>query len=114
MEGDNTSSTELIHKMIVRMNEGFDVILASPHIYGGGFTETSILRVCLSNLSTLFVSYFLGLKGIFTVSSFFRLYNANIICKIQKEYNSNIIESVGFECMVELLMKMVNINKHSI
>jgi dolichol-phosphate mannosyltransferase len=106
MEGDNTSRIELIQQMIHRTQEGFDIVLASPYMYGGGFTQTSFLRKFLSSGANLLVKDLLDIQGILTVSSFFRLYSGNSIIKLQKSFGPGIVERVGFESMVEMVMKM--------
>ncbi len=110
MEGDNTSRVELVKQMIMRLQEGFDVILASPYMYGGGIRNTSAFRVFMSTMANLFVKELLGLNGILTVSSFFRLYTGKFLKKMQSIYGAGIIERPGFECMTEMVMKMVMIN----
>ncbi len=110
MEGDNTSRLELIRQMLLRLQEGFDVILASPYMYGGGIRNTSAFRVFMSTMANLFVKELLGLNGILTVSSFFRLYTGRFLKRMQSIYGSGIIERPGFECMTEMMMKMVMIN----
>lgn len=106
MEGDNTSRHELIQQMLVRSREGFDVVLASPYMYGGGFTQTSFLRKLLSSGANLLVKDLLGIQGILTASSFFRLYRADALIRMQKIFGSGIVERKGFESMVEMVMKM--------
>jgi dolichol-phosphate mannosyltransferase len=108
MEGDNTSHYELLEQMFKRKEEGYDVILASPYMYGGGILNTSVMRVFLSSMANIFVKEFLGLHGILTVSSFYRLYRGSVINKLQDRYGSEIIQLPGYECMVELLLKLVN------
>jgi len=107
LEGDNTSRHELLRLMFHRVQEGYDVVLASPYLYGGGITNTSSMRVFLSHIANAFVKEFLGIHGILTVSSFFRLYRASVIMQLQAVYGPAIVERQGFECMVELLMKMM-------
>jgi dolichol-phosphate mannosyltransferase len=107
MEGDNTSRIELIKQMLHRMEEGFDVVLASPYIYSGRIEHTSAYRVFLSNMANLFVKDLLGIHGIFTVSSFYRLYKVPLLRRLQMFYGVEIIERKGFECMTEMLMKMI-------
>lgn len=107
MEGDNTSSHTIIQQMFIRTQEGYDVILASAYMYGGGIQNTQLLRVILSKVANAFVKEALGIGGILTVSSFFRLYRAPIIQELQAVYGSRIIERTGFECMVEMLLKMI-------
>lgn len=107
MEGDNTSRIELIRQMLHRMEEGFDVILASPYLYGGAIVHTSVFRVFLSGIANLCVKDLLGIHGIFTVSSFYRMYTVSLLKRLQITYGPEIVERHGFECMTEMLMKMI-------
>jgi dolichol-phosphate mannosyltransferase len=107
MEGDNTSRLELLSSMFARAREGYDVILASPYLYGGGIEHTTTWRVILSRMANVFVKEVLGLTGLATVSSFYRLYRGSVILDLQRCYGPGIVERAGFECMVEMLMKMV-------
>jgi hypothetical protein len=52
----------------------------------------------------------LGIQGILTVSSFFRLYKGNALIKMQQVYGVEVIERVGFESMLEMVMKMTMLN----
>lgn len=110
MEGDNTSSPELVAQMFRRAEEGYDVILASPYMYGGTIVNTSRFRKILSFSSNLFLKELLGLRGIFTMSSFFRLHRGSVIRYLQTIFGPTLIQSKGFEGVVELLMKMVFLN----
>jgi dolichol-phosphate mannosyltransferase len=107
MEGDNTSRLELLTAMFVRMREGYEVILASPYLYGGAIENTTAWRVILSRVANVFVKEVLGLTGLATVSSFYRLYRGSVILELQRCYGPRIVERAGFECMVEMLLKMV-------
>lgn len=106
MEGDNTSRHQLIRQMFTRAGEGFDVVLASPYMYGGGITQTSFLRKLLSSGANLVVKDLLDIQGILTVSSFFRLHRARALLAMQRAFGPGIVERRGFESMVEMLMKM--------
>lgn len=107
MEGDNTSRHELVRQMLIRTQEGFDVVLASPYMYGGGFTQTSFIRKLLSSGANLVVKDLLGIQGILTVSSFFRLYSGSALLQMQRVFGQRILERSGFESMVEMLMKLI-------
>ena len=107
MEGDNTSRHTLILQLFTRSKEGYDVVLASPYMYGGGMDNTSFIRTVMSNVANLLVKELLGIHGIFTMSSFFRLYSAPVILKLQKRYGPGVVERTGFESMIELIMKMI-------
>ena len=107
MEGDNTSKVDTLRQMLVRRREGFEVVLASPYMYGGGLSHTSLLRVVLSHGANGLIKELLGIHGILTMSSFFRLYSARVLKRLQARYGDAILETPGFECMLELLAKLI-------
>jgi dolichol-phosphate mannosyltransferase len=105
-EGDNTSRLELVRQMLTRAQEGFDVVLASPYLYGGEIVHTSSWRMFLSHIANGLVKGALGLRGIATMSSFFRLHRGEAILQLQSRYGSRIVERRGFESMIEMLLKL--------
>jgi dolichol-phosphate mannosyltransferase len=107
MEGDNTSRHQLLRQMLTRSREGYEIILASPYTYGGGIHNTSPLRVFLSHFANAFLKGCVGIHGIFTMSSFFRLHHGNALRRLQACYGPGVIERAGFEGVVEMLMKIV-------
>jgi dolichol-phosphate mannosyltransferase len=107
IEADNTSRIDLFDVMKRRSDEGYDVVLASPYAYGGSIVHTTPVRVAVSHIANAFVKEFLGIHGLLTVSSFFRLYRGSAIRSLQRHYGPGILECAGFECMVELVLKMV-------
>jgi dolichol-phosphate mannosyltransferase len=110
MEGDNTSRVETLLQMLVRRREGFEVVLASPYMYGGGLSHTSLLRLFLSHVANGLIKELLGIHGILTMSSFFRLYSAPVLKRLQARYGDAVLETPGFECMVELLAKLIEVD----
>ena len=86
MEGDNTSSSETLRHMLLRRKEGYEVVLASPYTYNGGFLEVSFLRLLVSHLANGLVKICLGIRGINTFSSFFRLYNAKVLRRLYEHF----------------------------
>ena len=109
MEGDNTSPPETLLHMLTRRKEGYDVVLASPYLYGGELSNVTFHRLLISHIANGLVKIFLGITGIQTFSCFFRLYSGRIILMLQSLYGRRIIARPGFECMVELLAKLINI-----
>jgi dolichol-phosphate mannosyltransferase len=107
IEGDNTSRLELLQQMLRRAQEGFDVVLASPYLYGGGISNTTAYRVFLSHVANMFVKEGLGLHGIVTMSSFFRLYRGSAFMRLQSAFGPGLVERTGFESMIELLLKII-------
>jgi dolichol-phosphate mannosyltransferase len=95
--------------MFHRSEEGLRPFSHPIHLWRANY-NTSLVKVFLSSIANTFVKEFLGVQGIHTVSSFFRLYRASAIKKLQSYYGERIIEKDGFECMLEMLMKMINLN----
>jgi|694.fasta_scaffold11403_3 dolichol-phosphate mannosyltransferase len=107
IEADNTSNLSIVPSMLRRSKEGYDVVLASPYMYGGTITNTPFIRRFLSFFANLFLRELLDLRGLFTISSFFRLYKVSVLRHIAKNFDSMLIQRKGFEGKVELLMKLV-------
>jgi hypothetical protein len=53
------------------------------------------------------VKEMLGLHGICTVSSFYRLYRGVVLQRLQVPYGERVLERRGFESMIEMLLKMI-------
>lgn len=109
MEGDGTSDISLITRMITRLEEGdreYELILASPYMYGGTFESLSFFRRVLSSAANELTRVILDLRGLWTLSSFYRLYRGSSLIRIRDVYGEKIIQSDGFEGVVELLWKM--------
>lgn len=107
LEADNTSRLDVFSLMAHRIREGHDVVFASPYAYGGGIVSATRLRTLLSHLANSFVKGALGIRGLLTVSSFYRLYRGSTIRRLQRVYGKSILECAGFECMVELVLKLM-------
>lgn len=107
LEGDNTSRIDLIAQMLRRAEEGHDAVFASPYMYGGGILHTGAVRLVTSHVANSVVKELLGVHGLLTVSSFFRLYRGTTLQRLQSAYGDRVIERTGFESMVEVVMKMM-------
>jgi glycosyltransferase involved in cell wall biosynthesis len=107
LEADNTSRLDLLELMMHRSREGHDAIFASPYTYGGGIVGTTRWRILLSHIANSFVKSLLDIRGIHTVSSFYRLYQGRAIRRLQRRYGAGIVECSGFDCMVELALKTI-------
>jgi dolichol-phosphate mannosyltransferase len=107
LEADNTSRLDVLQLMLKRATEGHDVVFASPYIYGGGIVAAKRSRTFLSHVANSYIKALLEIRGILTVSSFYRLYRGSAVHRLQAYYGAEIIESRGFECMVELVLKMI-------
>jgi dolichol-phosphate mannosyltransferase len=108
LEGDNTSSLEILSKMVAVSNAGFDLVLASVYAQGGGFDQTTFMRKLLSFAANQMFRFIFDIK-ILTLSSFYRIYNVSLVRGIKQKYEV-IIDEKGFICMLEILIKAIRLD----
>ncbi len=106
LEGDQTSDPSILPRLLHRVWEGGDdIALASCYLYGGGIVGTHLHRVGLSHLANGLMKKTLGLSGLATLSSFYRVYQVSAIRALRDRYGDSFISTHGFECMVEILYR---------
>lgn len=109
-EADNTSDLSILDNMIKKILSGNDLVLASCYMPGGGVNSTRLYRRVLSAGANFLLKLTTSLNGVHTFSSFYRAYRPALIKKACKIYGDDLIEEKGFSCMVELLLKLSNLN----
>ncbi len=106
LEGDQTSDASVLPRLVHRVwEEGDHIALASCYLYGGGIKGTSLHRVGLSHLANGLMKKALGLTGLATLSSFYRVYQASALMALRERHGDAFITTRGFECMVEILYR---------
>jgi dolichol-phosphate mannosyltransferase len=94
LEGDGTSDLAVLPRMLGRIrNEEDDIVLASCYLFGGG----------MSHIANGLVKQTLGLSGLATLSSFFRLYQGRTLLRLKAAFGGRLFESNGFESQIEIL-----------
>ncbi len=107
LEGDATSDPAVLVRMLQRASEGDDIILASPYLYGGGFSSVQAYRLFLSHMANFLFKLILNIHGLATFSCFFRVYRGSALLKLHQQYGSEIVTSKGFDCAAEIIIKSV-------
>ena len=104
LEGDGTSDLAILPRMLSRIrHEDDDIVLASCYLFGGGIKGTSLHRVGLSHVANGLVKQTLGLSGLATLSSFFRIYQGRALIRLRETHGERLFESDGFESQIEIL-----------
>jgi dolichol-phosphate mannosyltransferase len=106
MDSDETHPPGLIARMVGMIREGHDVVIASRYQPGG--------RVCGLTLGRRMVSYFASLmcrvvfptKGVRDYTCGFRAYRGEVLHQALARYGEGFIQPVGFQCMVDILLKL--------
>lgn len=108
-EADNTSDLSILKNLILKIQQGNDLALASCYSKEGAVLNTKLHRWLMSKCANGILRFFFPYKGIRTYSSFYRAYNVKILRQLVHEYGDAFIESCGFESMVELLVKIIRL-----
>ncbi len=104
-EGDNTSDLGILPKLLDHVRRGTDVALASCYAKGGRVEGTTWLRTLLSHMANFLLRTIFPIR-VHTYSSFYRAYRLTTLKRLIHTYGDQFIAQPGFECMVELLVKL--------
>ena len=105
MDGDNSHNPINFERMIPRINEGYDVIVASRYRPGSRITGVSWWRQILSAGLGLMFKLMRNIPGVRDYSCGFRLYSPNIINRVVDKYGKEVVIEKSFASMVEILVK---------
>jgi dolichol-phosphate mannosyltransferase len=104
LESDTTSDLDAVEAMLAAAHGGADVVLASHH-GSGELANVSAHRRFLSRAASSVIRRGGGLDAS-TVSSFFRVYRADVLHRGYEAYGDMFIRERGFACKAEILMKL--------
>src|SRR5690606_23946463 len=106
LDADNSQDPELIRTMVERINEGFDVVIASRFQPGSQEIGVPPFRVFLSHLSSAGIGTLVRYPGVRNYSCGFRVYRTEALRNLIKTFGYNFIRENGFSCMFELLLNL--------
>ena len=107
VEADNTSDLGILPEMLMLLDYGYELILASVYAQGGGFSKTSLWRKIVSFVANMLLRIVYDIK-VLTLSSFYRVYTFGLLERIRAEYDEIIAEK-GFISMLEVLLKSISV-----
>ncbi|MCO5165919.1 MAG: glycosyltransferase [Planctomycetes bacterium] len=108
LEADGTSDLAILPALVRLCREGGkDVALASVYGRGGEVRNTRVHRRVLSATANALCRGALGLRGVATYSSFYRVHRVEALRAALDRYGARMIEERGFTYAVELLVKLV-------
>lgn len=102
LEADGTSDLGILPAMRAALEGGADLVLASCYAPGGRVVHTDALRIFLSACANTSARVLLGLRGVHTLSSFYRMMRVSSLRRLSNHPEGPILESAGFECMLEM------------
>jgi dolichol-phosphate mannosyltransferase len=108
MDCDDTHEPKHILELVGKINDGYDVAIASRFQAGGGQLGVSRYRAFISYCANLFMKVIFPVRGIREYSCGFRAYRASLIQQAIEAYGNNFIQlkGLGFTCTLEKLIKL--------
>lgn len=108
LDCDDTHDPEVMPKMVARLDEGLDVVIASRFQPGGGQVGVEAHRAFISRMANLFMKFFFPIAGVYEYSCGYRAYRAAVIQRAIAHYGNNFIQlkGLGFTCTLEKLVKL--------
>lgn len=105
MDCDNTLDLNAIELMVNKVKQGHDVVLGSIFINGGRVVGAPLLRASISYAASLVYRAIFPIHGVRDYTAFFRAIKGSALKLIYAKYQERFIESGGFGCMAEMLLK---------
>ncbi len=109
-EADNTSDLNILNEMIIRVEKGSDVVLASCYAKNGSIENTTLNRIFFSWCANIILKTFFFIPDVNTYSSFYRAFNADMLKRAFVAYEGNLLTQDGYVCVVEMLIKLSRLN----
>jgi dolichol-phosphate mannosyltransferase len=106
MDADNTHPSDLLPRLIEEIRRGADLVIASRYVPGGVEEGVPLIRRILSAGIGVLMRLRFGLSGVRDYSCGYRAYRARLVQAAAARYGPRLIESRGFTCMAELLLKL--------
>lgn len=105
MDTDNTQHLRTIELMLNKISSGYDVVIGSVFAEGGMLVGVPFVRRLMTLCASLIYRGFFYVRGIHDYSSFYRAHRGEALKKAYAIYKESLIESKGFSCMAETVIK---------
>jgi len=110
MDADDTHAPGLILRMVRMISEGHDVVIASRYRPGSRTIGVPFYRLMLSHGSAWLFRLVFPIRGVKDFTCGYRAYRARVIREALDRYGESFLDQDGFQCMVDILLKMRRMN----
>jgi dolichol-phosphate mannosyltransferase len=110
MDSDNTHTPGLIARMVRRIREGNDVVIASRFQPAAHVRGVPLYRRVLSRAGSLLFRLAFPTPGVRDFTSGYRAYRAGVVKQAFATYGDEFVAESGFSCMVDILLKLRRID----
>lgn len=109
LDADDTQCPKTIDKMVKKIREGNDIVIASRFQTGGNMIGCPALRLVFSYGISWLLRMVIGLPNVKDYSTFYRAYRVSVLKTAFKRYGDSLIKGIGFSVNTSFLLKLANI-----
>lgn len=106
MEGDGTSSPNILPELAHRVAGGTDIVIASRYETGGRYQKFPLKRLILSKGANIVFQLLFPVKGVKDYSIFYRAYRAEVLQQALARYGEKFITVQTFFANIEILLNL--------
>jgi dolichol-phosphate mannosyltransferase len=106
LDADNTHDPNVIPRLVEKIKEGSDIVIASRYQPGSKQVGVPFFRRVCSWGARFVFRFYLPIKSVKDYTCGYRAYRAGLIKRGFNEYGDSLIEAKGFACTDELLIKL--------
>ena len=106
MDADDTHSPALIQRMVDRIEEGSDVVIASRYLPESRVAGLSGWRTLLSGGASWLFRLLLPVPGVRDYTCGYRAYRASVLRDAFARWGADFVDQPGFSCNVDILLKL--------
>ncbi len=110
MDADDTHAPSAIVDMVRKLDQGFDVLIASRYQRGSRTVGVPLMRRFLSYAGSLFIRALFPIEGVRDFTCGYRAYGASVLRQAVNRYRAEFLNQEGFQCMVDILLKLRRMN----
>jgi dolichol-phosphate mannosyltransferase len=104
MDGDDSHDPGTIPALLARLDEGYDVVVASRFAPGGEEVGVAGHRKVLSHAASAILRLLFPVGTVQDYSSGFRAYRADALQSIARQ--GRLVSETGFACMLDILLRL--------
>ena len=106
LDADDTQPPATIPKMLVMIDEGYDVVIASRYQPGSRTIGVPPHRLAMTWFAKWLFKIITPIPGVWDYTCGFRAYRFSALNQSSEHYQENFVSEKGFSCMVDVLLKM--------
>jgi dolichol-phosphate mannosyltransferase len=110
LDADDTHNPEHMLQMAQRIQNGFDIVIASRFRSDSRTVGVPFYRMVLSRGASRLMRLVFPIKGVRDYTCGYRAYRMSMLKHAEEVYGERLFEETGFACMVELLLKLRKLN----